>query len=194
MGVRQNTYSKDMSVTPPLAAADVAELVRERYPNELNERHDEIAYVIDTGKQHDRRADFKQEKIDRLRPAITLPDTSVRFEFAFSNAGRNQNVENPDMLLIFQALVIGYKNGKTVSLPDDEAEGWARAVLGPELCKYAYKVEASDEHPRERRSFPVLVDRNIGPIHPPAGFDWSGKILEKMESETQLTLIPLVSD
>lgn len=180
---------------PEATAARIAGIVRERYPSELNERHDEISYIIDTGRQHVQRIGANQAKGLRLRPAITLSDASVRFEFSYTHASRHGNIALPKRLLIFQAIIIGYNavNGRTVTLPDNEAEGWARAVLGPELCNYAYKVEGPSESPRYRRSFPVLVDRESGPIAAPAEFDWNGIILEKTDPTSRLLTVPLIS-
>lgn len=182
-------------MTPEVTAARIAEMVRERYLSELNERHEEISYIITTGQQHAQRVDLSQEEGVRLRPAITLSDTSVRFEFSYTDAGRHGNSGLANRVLIFQAVIIGYSavNGQTVALPENEAEGWARAVLGPELSTYAHKVEGPVERPRKRRSFPVLVDRGHGPIVAPPDFDWSGIILEKIESNTRLRTVPLIS-
>ncbi|MDF2899421.1 MAG: hypothetical protein K0Q46_6207 [Rhodococcus erythropolis] len=182
-------------MTPEVTAERIAEMVRERYPSELNERHDEISYIIDTGQQRAQRGDLNQEKGVRLRPAITLSDTSVRFEFSYTDADLHGNTGLSNRVLIFQAVIIGYNavNGQTVTLPENEAEGWARAILGPELSTYAHKVEGPVERPRKRRSFPVLVDREHGPIAAPPGFDWSGIILEKIESNARLRTVPLIS-
>lgn len=183
-------------MSPDVTAARVSEIVRERYPSELNERHEEIAYIIATGQQHAQRGDLNRAEGIRLRPAITLSDTSVRFEFSYTSAGRHGNLGLSNRMLIFQAVIIGYNavNGQTVSLPENEAEGWARAVLGPELSTYAHKVEGPVERASKRRSFPVLVDREHGPIAAPPDFDWSGIILEELGSKTGLRTAPLISD
>lgn len=185
-----------MPVTPEVTAEQIAEIACERYPSELNERHEEISYIINTGQQRAQRGDLNQEKGVRLRPAITLSETSIRFEFSYTDAGRHGNLRISHSVLIFQAVIIGYNavNGQTVMLPENEAEGWARALLGSALCNYAYKVEGSVERVRKRRSFPVLVDREDGPIATPPDFDWSGIILEEIESKTRPRTVPLISD
>lgn len=151
----QPSHKQEMPVTPEFTAEQIAEIVCERYPSELNERHEEISYIINTGQQRAPRGDLNQEKGVRLRPAITLSDTSIRFEFTYTDASRHRNIRRSSRLLIFQAIIIGYNavNGQTVTLPENEAEGWARALLGSALCNYAYKVEGSVERVRKRRSF-----------------------------------------
>lgn len=192
----QPSHKQEMPVTPEFTAEQIAEIVCERYPSELNERHEEISYIINTGQQRAPRGDLNQEKGVRLRPAITLSDTSIRFEFTYTDASRHRNIRRSSRLLIFQAIIIGYNavNGQTVTLPENEAEGWARALLGSALCNYAYKVEGSVERVRKRRSFPVLVDREDGPIATPPDFDWSGIILEEIESNIGPRTVPLISD
>lgn len=193
--IGEQTHSREMPVTPEVSAERIAAIACEGYQSELNERHEEISYIINTGRQHAQRVDLNQKRGARLRPAITLLGTLVRFEFSYTDAGR-QNLGISNKVLIFQAVIIGYSvvNGQTVTLPENEAEGWARAVLGPALCNYAYKVEEPVERLRKRRSFPVLVDREHGPISARPDFDWSRIILEKIEPNTRLRTAPLISD
>ncbi|KAF0957213.1 hypothetical protein [Rhodococcus sp. T7] len=60
-----------------------------------------------------------------------------------------------------------------IPLSKGEAEGWARAVLGPDWSDSAYLVHAQrNEHGRWPVLFVVFVDRNGQPLVVPDDFEW----------------------